>query len=98
MAEYEQIQHELDTYGELDQKRMAVLRRDQRFLRRYLFRDDTVGICAICGEKFPVTLLVAAHIKPRAKCSDSDRRDNANNVVPMCVLGCDALFERGFVG
>lgn len=41
-------------------------------------------------------LLVAAHIKPRAKCSNQERRDWAN-IVPMCLLGCDALFERGRV-
>lgn len=38
----------------------------------------------------------AAHIKPRTDCSDAERRDFAH-VVPMCLLGCDALFERCLV-
>jgi predicted restriction endonuclease len=40
--------------------------------------------------------LVAAHIKPRARCSDAERRD-LSNVVPMCLFGCDAMFERGWL-
>jgi hypothetical protein len=94
---YDAIQRGLDSYESLDHTRVVLARREQAFLRHYLFRDSPSGTCAICGESFPVSLLVAAHIKPRAKCSDAERRDYAHNVVPMCVLGCDALFERGWV-
>jgi hypothetical protein len=51
----------------------------------------------ICGEYLPASFLVAAHIKPQAVCTDEERRDYINNVAPMCLLGCDALFERGFI-
>jgi hypothetical protein len=95
--EYEQMQRELDSYESLDQAQVVLARREQAFLRRYLFRDQEVGTCAICGEILPAILLVAAHIKPRATCGDAERRDYANNVMPMCLLGCDALFERGLV-
>jgi hypothetical protein len=44
-----------------------------------------------------VELLVAAHIKRRSECTDREKRDYGNNVVPMCLFGCDALFERGFI-
>lgn len=44
-----------------------------------------------------MALLVAAHIKPRAECTDAERRDFPNNALPMCLFGCDALFERGLV-
>lgn len=40
---------------------------------------------------------IASHIKPRAACTDEERRDYINNVVPMCLLGCDALFEHGII-
>lgn len=97
LGEFEEIQKNLDAYDELDQKRVVLVRREQSFLRQHLFRENEVGTCAICGSELPVFLLVAAHIKPRAKCSDMERRDYANNVVPMCLLGCDALFERGLI-
>jgi len=97
LSEFEEIQKNLDAYDELDQQRVVQMRREQSFLRQYLFRENEVGTCAICGNELPVFLLVAAHIKPRAKCSDAERRDYANNVVPMCLLGCDALFERGLI-
>jgi hypothetical protein len=97
LGEFEEIEKNLDAYEELDQKRVVLVRREQSFLRQYLFGENEMGTCAICGSDLPVFLLVAAHIKPRAKCSDTERRDYANNIVPMCLLGCDALFERGFI-
>jgi hypothetical protein len=45
----------------------------------------------------PTALLIAAHIKPRSKCTEDERRDFVNNVIPMCLLGCDALFELRFL-
>lgn len=97
LGEFEEIEKNLDAYEELDQQRVVLVRREQSFLRQYLFGENEMGACAICGNELPVFLLVAAHIKLRAKCSDAERRDYANNVVPMCLLGCDALFERGLI-
>src|ERR1017187_3001014 len=42
-------------------------------------------------------LLVAAHIKPRSECTEDERLDFENVVFGLCVLGCDALYERGLV-
>lgn len=83
--------------GELDQRHEVAIRREQGFLRRTLFGADGAGTCALCGREYPVALLVAAHIKRRAECDDTERRDYTNNVAPMCVLGCDSLFERGYL-
>jgi hypothetical protein len=94
---YEAMQRELAAYEGLDQPHIVLARREQTFLRQYLFRDSQFGLCALCGENLSIALLVAAHIKPCAQCSDAERRDYANNVVPMCLLGCDDLFERGWV-
>ena len=44
----------------------------------------------------PAELLVAAHIKPRNLCTEIERLD-AHVATLMCVLGCDALFERGYL-
>ena len=31
-------------------------------------------------------------------CTEEEKRDAANNVMAACQLGCDALFERGYIG
>ena len=35
-------------------------------------------------------------IKKRALCSLEERKD-PNIVMPMCIYGCDALFEQGYI-
>lgn len=97
LAEFDKIQSHLDQYESLDKEITALARREQSFLRDYLFQGRQSDFCAICGEEFPVSLLVAAHIKPRANCTNEERRDYVNNIVAMCLLGCDALFERGII-
>jgi predicted restriction endonuclease len=42
-------------------------------------------------------LLVAAHIKRRSWCTDSEKRDIENIGMLNCKFGCDELYERGFV-
>jgi hypothetical protein len=71
-------------------------REEQRHLRADLFKDRT-AICVLCGRTLPIDLLVAAHVKPRSLCNDQERLDTRRNVIPLCALGCDALFERGYV-
>jgi hypothetical protein len=74
----------------------ALYRKEQGALRRFLFGDLDEGICAFCGRRLPTRLLVTAHIKPRSKCTDAERRD-PHTVVAACTLGCDALFEYGYL-
>lgn len=45
----------------------------------------------------PERLLIAAHIKPRRLLSDKERLDFASAAMLTCTLGCDALFERGYL-
>jgi hypothetical protein len=87
---------ELIHVGRLDEQRQVRMRLEQRFLRKYVLKGRDCGSCYICGEELPVRLLVAAHLKPRWQCSQKEKRD-LNNVVPMCLLGCDALFEGGYL-
>lgn len=74
----------------------SVSRREQGLLRARLFGDNSEAQCAICHKVLPTDLLVAAHIKPRSKCSYSERT-NPNVVMPVCKIGCDDFFERGYV-
>ena len=81
--------------GPLDRQYTARGRTEQGYLRRLLFADKEEAECALCGCVVPVSLLVAAHIKPRSECSRSERLDAKNIVFATCLLGCDALYEQG---
>ena len=63
----------------LDKAILSLQRKEQGLLRRYLFHNKTLGRCGICGFNFPVDLLIAAHIKKRAKCNDTEKLDYQNN-------------------
>lgn len=88
--------------GPLDKTAARAARMEQGYLRQELFKKDKYSmkdseVCAICGKEYPINLLVAAHIKKRAKCSDEEKRDYENIVMPLCKLGCDELYERGYI-
>ena len=72
-------------------------RTEQTFLRNYLFKNKKRGTCGICGKEFPVTFLVASHIKKRSLCTNEERLDYKNIVMPMCKFGCDDLYEKGYI-
>ncbi len=93
----EQIARVLAKNSALDAKASRTARREQGLLRRFLFGGTNEATCAICGRTLPVGLLVAAHIKPRSRCTDSEKRRLRDNVMGACALGCDALFERGLL-
>ena len=82
---------------ELDQQVRGSARVEQGFLRRRLFGSRPVGPCALCGRELPVDLLVAAHIKKRSACSHEERLDVDHIVMAACRLGCDNLFELGYI-
>lgn len=81
----------------LDHPAVINYRVEQVFLRTFLLGGYHTGCCGICGKSLPKELLVAAHIKPRNKCSKAERLDFDNIAMLMCSLGCDSLFEYGFV-
>lgn len=72
-------------------------RREQSPLRKYLLDTGDLEACSICGSSLPSEFLVVAHIKKRSKSCEEERKD-VNIVLPMCVFGCDALFEMGWIG
>ncbi|MFI6540149.1 hypothetical protein ACIBHY_47350 [Nonomuraea sp. NPDC050547] len=82
--------------GDLERDVSRASRREQAKLKRILL-PGTTGECALCGRTFERRLLVAAHIKKRAACSEQERRDLGNVAMLNCILGCDALYEHGYV-
>jgi hypothetical protein len=82
--------------AETDSGALGKIRKEQGDLRRNLLRGRTSADCSICGALLPSRLLIAGHIKPRSKCSDEERRDYGSAML-VCSLGCDALFEWGYV-
>jgi len=81
----------------LDSETVSKNRKEQKLLRSLLLSSSDIGKCAICGGLFPAELLVAAHIKKRAMCTLEERQDIENVAELMCKLGCDDLFEKGYI-
>jgi hypothetical protein len=82
--------------GELERVALSARRGEQAALKRRLLPGPT-GECALCGRTLPGTFLVGAHIKKRAVCSEEEKRDLSNIAMLACTLGCDALYEHGYV-
>lgn len=72
-------------------------RLEHRYIVQHLFQGKKTGYCCICHEEYPRHLLVAAHIKKRAVCTLKEKLDIENIALPMCRLGCDPLFELGYL-
>lgn len=82
--------------GELDVSSTAKRRKEQSLLRTILLKNKATECCALCGRDLPVDLLVIGHIRKRHSCTSEMKKDLAN-VMPVCLLGCDRLFENGYV-
>jgi hypothetical protein len=82
----------------LDSEYLAKRRKEQAFLRNNLFGTSQACLCVICNRSYPVGFLVAAHIKKRSNCTEDEKRDFNNIVTSMCKLGCDDLYEKGYIG
>lgn len=79
-----------------DKTIVGTFRREQRALRQSLVGGQKSGTCGICSRVLSTNLLVAAHIKPRRSCTEEERLDSGV-VMLACVLGCDALFDKGAI-
>ncbi|MEC5318743.1 HNH endonuclease signature motif containing protein [Brenneria populi subsp. brevivirga] len=82
---------------ELDLDSTRKRRAEQNFLRAYLLKGKESGQCVICGSTLPENLLIAAHIKKRADCTFEEKLDFNAIAGLMCKLGCDVLFEQGYI-
>lgn len=87
--------------GDTDGMTLRSYRREQRLVRGALGigtgDPDRQHPCGICGQQLPERLLAAAHLKPRRYCTEEERLDLPNIAMPACTLGCDALYEHGFL-
>ncbi|UZJ78756.1 HNH endonuclease [Fictibacillus sp. KU28468] len=95
-VEYQNIIENFD-WKDLDTEGKSKSRAEQGFLRTTLFRNKTTSNCGICGKEYPISFLVAAHIKKRSLCSKEEKLDFKNIIMPMCKFGCDDLFEKGYI-
>lgn len=82
--------------AETDALRSVFVRREQARLRRLKFGGAEEIKCAICRRTLPSRIVHAAHIKRRAAAGYTERMDLAN-IMGACTLGCDSLFEFGFI-
>ena len=80
-------------------------RKEQGLLRKYLItvsdgiemsNGDKSCKCLICNRYFSSELLVAAHVKKRADCTNEEKADIENIAMLQCG-GCDKLFENGYL-
>lgn len=83
--------------ADLDRDCISKARKEQAFLRAHLLKGSVTGRCVICNHIFPLDMLVAAHLKMRSACKTSERKDIDNVVALMCKIGCDDLYERGYI-
>lgn len=80
-----------------DMAAFGKVRMEQAELRAHLLAGRASATCALCGRVLPARLLVAAHIAPRHALTDEQRRHLDEVGMLACALGCDALFEWGYV-
>ena len=71
-------------------------RNEQIWLRAHVFGTSEEMICSLCHKTRPSKIMVAAHIKKRSDCSKEERLDR-NVVMPVCKVGCDELYEKGYI-
>jgi hypothetical protein len=94
----EDAHSEIEDHDSLETETKTSGRKEQGMLRELHLKNKNTGTCSICGSELPANLLVAAHIKKRAECSLKEKKDFHNIATLMCLLGCDALFENGYIG
>jgi hypothetical protein len=97
-AEFRDAVAPFDPNTALDRDVNSKSRKEQAYLRRILLGQRRKANCAICGQEFAVEFLRTAHIKARSHCTQDERLDAKNIVLPMCAFGCDELYERGHIG
>lgn len=96
-ASAEDLIEHVDQIQELDAVATSIVRKEQGLLRKKLLGNASMGKCGICSKTYPVQFLIAAHIKKRSECLDVEKADIPAIAMPMCLMGCDALYEKGYL-
>jgi len=94
-ADFEEAIINLD--GELDRKAAGWHRKEQAMGRKRLLKGKPNGVCQLCNREMKSEFLIAAHIKRRSECDDSEKRDLDGVMMLACKFGCDYLFEVGLI-
>jgi hypothetical protein len=94
--DYDSLVLKLDSLMETESEIITTRRLEQSYLKRNLFGRKVIGTCACCKKDYPISYLVTAHIKKRAFCDLKERKD-LKVVMPMCKMGCDDIYEKGYV-
>lgn len=95
-SRYDRIKKRLADLGKTDRASLGSARREQSILAEWIFDGQQHGECAICQRKYSRGALVVAHKKKRSLCAESERLD-PHIVFPLCIFGCDFLYEKRFV-
>ncbi|KAH0536318.1 hypothetical protein GP486_008893, partial [Trichoglossum hirsutum] len=90
------LEKKLANMNRTDKKAVENQRLEQDILTALLHEGKKTNTCAFCGRSFPVSFLITAHIKKRSHCSHEERIDR-RIVMPLCNMGCDQLYERGYL-
>lgn len=72
---YRRCKVRLERLSDTDFSTSTNQRKDQPILRDWLFDGKEELDCALCGQRYIKSALVAAHKKNRERCNDSERRD-----------------------
>jgi hypothetical protein len=83
--------------GESDDQAWQAIRNEQTHLREHLLNGEAQARCSICTDIFPERLLIAGHIKRRSQSTEEERWDFERAAMLVCSLGCDSLFEHGYI-
>lgn len=93
---FDRIKDQLNRLNKLEKVTISKRRTEQHILRKFILKNNDYGVCAICNKEYPVSFLATAHIKKRKDCNDKEKLD-LNVVMPACHLGCDKLYEEGYI-
>lgn len=86
----------IELTGDNNNTAIINVRKEQQYLKGVLFQDKKNITCGICGNELPIEFVWCSHIKKRSRCTIKEQLDT-RVVMPMCKLGCDDLYEKGYI-
>jgi hypothetical protein len=92
-ANPDDVRRAIKEFDELDRKFQAVQRIEQSALREHLLQGRKSGECLLCGKTFHAHFLVAAHIKKRSKCTNSQKLDLHDIGLLNCKFRCNESYD-----
>jgi hypothetical protein len=97
-TKYEDFRQKLirSSAGGTDGRGSIATRKEHYILSQWLFEGKEKESCAICQKEYSVNSLVTAHKKKRKDCAENERTD-PHIVMPLCVFGCDYLYENRII-